>query len=83
MAPESVLVEAHGSGLPGGRPRRSSGLASPEEGGCPRCESRMQAIAAIRDPAVIRAILRAVGMPTDSPELSPVRREEQTLFPAA
>jgi hypothetical protein len=61
--------------------QEGTGLSSGLE--CPRCESRMQAIAAITDPTVIRKILRAVGMPTDSPELSPARREERTLFPAA
>ena len=44
---------------------------------CPRCGSRMNQIAWITDNLVIEKILRAVGLPTDSPGLHPPRSAEE------
>lgn len=49
---------------------------------CPRCGSRMQIIAFITSPPVIRKILRSVGLPADSPPIHPARTDE-LLDPAA
>jgi hypothetical protein len=38
---------------------------------CPRCGGRMELIATIDDPAVVRKILRHLGLPTDGPEARP------------
>jgi len=47
---------------------------------CPRCGSGMQRIAFVTAAASIRKILRAVGLPADSPEISPPK-EAEDLFP--
>jgi len=35
---------------------------------CPQCGGRMELIATIDDPAVVRKILRHLGLPTEVPE---------------
>lgn len=44
---------------------------------CPRCQSRMSRIAWITDTQTIEKILRAVGLPTDSPVFHPPRTPEE------
>jgi hypothetical protein len=46
---------------------------------CPRCASRMSRIAWITEKEVIQRILRAVGLPTDSPEPHPPRSSEDVF----
>jgi hypothetical protein len=40
---------------------------------CPRCHGRMEPIASIEDPEVIRKILGAMGLPGEPPRASPAR----------
>ena len=41
---------------------------------CPRCGGRLRLIALIDDPAVIRQVLRHLGLPTEVPEALPAAR---------
>jgi len=41
--------------------------------GCPRCGGRMKLIATITDPAVIRAILDHLRLPSEPPRPHPAR----------
>ena len=40
---------------------------------CPRCGDRLELIALIEEPTVIRRILRHLGLPTDLPTARPAR----------
>jgi hypothetical protein len=40
---------------------------------CPRCQGRLELIALIEDPRVIRRILNHLGLPTEVPTARPVR----------
>jgi hypothetical protein len=40
---------------------------------CPRCGGRLELIALIEDPSVIRRILRHLGLPTEVPAARPAR----------
>jgi hypothetical protein len=40
---------------------------------CPRCGDRLELIALIEDPSVIRRILSHLGLPTDVPAARPAR----------
>ena len=40
---------------------------------CPRCQARLELIALIEDPRVIRRILNHLGLPTEVPTAGPVR----------
>jgi len=47
---------------------------------CPKCSSgRLQRIAWITDSDTIHRILRAVGLPTDSPRFHPARHADEPL----
>lgn len=47
---------------------------------CPRCSGRMRLIAAIEDAEVAEKILRAMGLPHESPHLEPARPPPQEAF---
>jgi hypothetical protein len=40
---------------------------------CPRCQGRLELIALIEDPRVIRRILNHLGLPTEVPAARPAR----------
>ena len=48
---------------------------------CPRCGGRLRLLATIQDPAVIRAILDCLNLPSRAPPLAPARREPTELEP--
>jgi hypothetical protein len=75
-------ASAHRRSAPGGRPRRSTRLRSSHEQlliraygfffrRCDRCGGDKRVLAVITDPAVIRAILAAVGLPQHPPSRAP------------
>ena len=50
---------------------------------CPRCHGRMRVIAAIREPATVRAILDCLGLPSRAPPNEPPRPAAEPLLPGA
>ena len=51
---------------------------------CPKCQSRMQRISFVLQPASIRAVLRSVGLAAEAPQPAPARRDaQQDMFAVA
>jgi hypothetical protein len=46
---------------------------------CPRCEGRLEVIAAISDPDVVRRILDHLGLPVTPPQCKPARGPPEDL----
>lgn len=47
---------------------------------CPRCGGRRRILAAITEGRVVRAILEALGLPTEPPTVHPARGPPEELF---
>lgn len=47
---------------------------------CPKCSGKMRLVASLTAPDSIATYLRAIGEPTDPPELSPARAPPQLMF---
>ena len=47
---------------------------------CPNCSGPMRLVATIMERDIIRAILRSMGLPADSPPLAPAKPSSQTDF---
>lgn len=47
---------------------------------CPRCEGRLEVIAAISEPDTVRRILDHLGLPSTPPECKPARAPPEDLF---
>jgi hypothetical protein len=66
----AVSPQRGSSGFPGKSRQRSFGF---DVLACPRCGDRLDLIALIEDPTVIRRILSHLGLPTDVPTARPAR----------